>query len=283
MRWPSTAPAMALGRAIRTPWVTSTRMAPARAWRSARSGPAAGPVAGSSSRVTLGVGRPRLRRRRRRVPGDDVLEVEVARGLLLEPEPVVLGRLLEELGGLLQHVVAVGLLVGGDDVARIRALGLGVLERHRAGPAGRLRRWRVGLAGEVLVVDGLLLVGGLLDLVARARVVLVGVLAGRTLAGRLRGVAADGAQRLALLAGHVARVGAVPAPELEMVADRVVQQSHRAPTLAGGRGCLDRPATGGPGAGRWPPGRRAGARQVAGTGACQAASTVRFLPVRLAR
>ena len=45
------------------------------------------------------------------------LEVEVARGLLLEPEPVVLRRLLEELGRLLQHVLALGLLVGRHDVA----------------------------------------------------------------------------------------------------------------------------------------------------------------------
>ena len=45
------------------------------------------------------------------------LEVEVSRGLLLEPEPVVLRRLLEELGRLLQHVLALGLLVGGHDVA----------------------------------------------------------------------------------------------------------------------------------------------------------------------
>src|SRR3954464_5926342 len=34
-----------------------------------------------------------------------VVEIEVARGLLLEPEPVVLGRLLEEVGRLLEDVV----------------------------------------------------------------------------------------------------------------------------------------------------------------------------------
>ena len=41
-------------------------------------------------------------------PGGSVVEVEVPRGLLLEPEPVVLRRLLEEVGCLLQHVAVRG-------------------------------------------------------------------------------------------------------------------------------------------------------------------------------
>src|SRR4051812_50077234 len=42
-----------------------------------------------------------------------LVPVEVARRLLLEPEPVVLGRLLQELRRLLEDVLAVGLVIGG--------------------------------------------------------------------------------------------------------------------------------------------------------------------------
>src|SRR5437868_13131961 len=70
-------------------------------------------------------------------------EVEVARRLLLEPEAVVLRRVLEELRGLLEHVLVFALALGADGR---------VLRRHRLVRLGglveggrRLRRWRPGL------------------------------------------------------------------------------------------------------------------------------------------
>ena len=62
-------------------------------------------------------------------------EIEVPRGLLLEPEPVVLGRVLQELGRLLEDVLVARLL---GLVARLRLLGglfegLGLLEGLRRG------------------------------------------------------------------------------------------------------------------------------------------------------
>src|SRR3954469_16846107 len=94
-----------------------------------------------------------------------IVEVEVARRLLLEPQAVVLGRLLEEVGRLLEHVLLLARarrlrlqrLLGGDLVAvlvepRILFLARGdrrgrlLLDRELV---GRRRRWilqrRLGL------------------------------------------------------------------------------------------------------------------------------------------
>src|SRR3954453_2460619 len=58
-----------------------------------------------------------------------LIEVEVARRLLLEPEAVVLGRLLEELRRLLEHVLATRLGIGLDHVGIGRPRRGLVLER----------------------------------------------------------------------------------------------------------------------------------------------------------
>src|SRR2546421_4739923 len=60
---------------------------------------------------------------RGRVLGALLVEVEVPGGLLLEPEPVVLGRLLEELGRLLEYVLTPGRLRGAL-WGRLRSLGV---------------------------------------------------------------------------------------------------------------------------------------------------------------
>src|SRR4051794_4452303 len=81
---------------------------------------------------------------RTNVQARSAVEVEVARRLLLEPEPVVLGRLLEEVRRLLEHVL-VGLLGGG----LLRGRLLVVVEAPLVGPAaggGGLR----GRRGDVL-------------------------------------------------------------------------------------------------------------------------------------
>src|SRR3954454_906144 len=67
------------------------------------------------------------------------VEVEIARRALLEPEPIVLGRLLQELGCLLQHVLGLALLRGA-------AFGLGDVGRREG-----LRR----LSARRLLPDGL--------------------------------------------------------------------------------------------------------------------------------
>ena len=94
--------------------VASSR--PSASWTTARPLPASGARVKTSSQVSAALASS---------------EVEVARRLLLEPEPVVLRRLLEELRRLLEHVLAVGLVVGRDDVlggrrprARVGGLGL---------------------------------------------------------------------------------------------------------------------------------------------------------------
>ena len=82
------------------------------------------------------------------------VEVEVARRALLEPEPVVLGGILEEFGRLLQRVtVLVGLLR-----ERSFDVELGGLSERGLGCGGRLgrtrgwdgRRWRRGLTSRVI-------------------------------------------------------------------------------------------------------------------------------------
>src|SRR6476659_1379724 len=60
-----------------------------------------------------------------------VVEVEVLRGLLLEPELVVLGGVLEEVGGVLEHVLMTGVRV-------VVGLWLGLCARLRLGARRRL-------------------------------------------------------------------------------------------------------------------------------------------------
>src|SRR3954453_18463651 len=176
-----------------------------------------------------------------------LVEVEVARGALLEPQAVVLRRLLEEVGGLLQHVFAafpVRILVG--------------LARSRQGELRR-RLVRRRLRSVAAVVEH-----GLAPIVQDRLVALVrpGVLvrlvgeAGGDRAGPLRGVLVRGqgvvrprvvrepgllrlageapcprwAERFVLLASDLDRVGTPAALEVEMLADGVVEQSHRPST-----------------------------------------------------
>src|SRR3954452_23728088 len=89
--------------------------------------------------------------RRLRPTGCAALEVEVLGWLLLEPEPVVLRGLLQELGGLLELVLA-GLLVGGHDVGRRRrwrvaglVVALGLVELGRRELAGLLMQQRIAV------------------------------------------------------------------------------------------------------------------------------------------
>src|SRR4051794_30577157 len=135
-------------------------------------------------------------------PMGSVVEVEVARRALLEPEPIVLRRLLEELRRALEDVavlVELGL--------RLRlGLGLGIRLRRRVlhrrlvdravdVPRDRLRL-RLGLGLGLEIEVGLRLE---LDLGLRLR--------------RLRG-AADRTERLALLARDLAGIGSVAPLEL---------------------------------------------------------------------
>src|ERR1700733_2516726 len=82
-----------------------------------------------------------------------IAEVDVLRWLLLEPEAVVLGRVLEEVRRVLEHVLVGG--AGGDGWERGVFLGLG----------RGLRR------GELMLVDGILL--RLVVLVLRVGLVLL--------------------------------------------------------------------------------------------------------------
>ena len=185
----------------------------------------------------------------------------------------MLGRLLQELRRLLEHVLALGLVVGGDDVLGVRrALGLGsgagsargrragrrgldLLERELArglldlgggsgagagsaapararGSAGSGSTWWIGASRRSSAVTSS----------CRAVVVDAEVGAGASSAGLGghglvdvglfdrggRRVAAGGAQRLVLEACDLAGVGAVAPLELEVFLDRVVEQSHGA-------------------------------------------------------
>ena len=76
--------------------------------------------------------------------GPRASELEVARRLLLEPEPVVLRRLLEELGRLLQHVLA-AFSVARDAVRR-RAAARGRPRRRARGRRRPRRRRRTARA-----------------------------------------------------------------------------------------------------------------------------------------
>src|SRR4051794_27862390 len=98
-----------------------------------------------------------------------LVEVEVARGALLEPEPVVLRRLLEELRRLLEDVLTLGLVLlegelravlvaggpgpivvlglVGQDVVRLRAPARGGRGVRGGVRAARAARRPVGLGG----------------------------------------------------------------------------------------------------------------------------------------
>src|SRR5947209_1299527 len=78
-----------------------------------------------------------------------VVEVEVARGALLEPEPVVVRRVLEEVRRLLEHVLAPSGL--GQALARLGHVafgarcGRGCYLRTRRGFGPLARRWGIDL------------------------------------------------------------------------------------------------------------------------------------------
>src|SRR5687767_8048177 len=107
---------------------------PSASWTTASWLPVSGVDVKTSSHVTG----------RRTSAPRSLVEVEVARRALLEPQAVVVGRLLEKLRRLLEHVL--GLVVRGHDVA----VGLRGLV---GGGRRRVRRWR-RLVGRRQVVRG---------------------------------------------------------------------------------------------------------------------------------
>src|SRR4051794_41475343 len=112
---------------------------PSASWTTASALPLSGVRVKTSSQVS---GRPDS--------AGSAVEIEVPRRALLEPQPVVLGRLLEELRGLLEDVgllVALGLLLrgargGGDRLRRRR--GRPRRLRRRGDPGGRPARAPAG-------------------------------------------------------------------------------------------------------------------------------------------
>src|SRR4051812_34055403 len=145
-------------------------------------------------------------------PGGSAVEVEVARRLLLEPQPVVLRRLLQELRRLLEHVVAVARR-GGRVFPR-------VLDRRRVDRD-------LGLVGRRLLGRGRRWL-----LLERRQRPLRGLHRLHGWRGGRRGVRELGAprraQRLLLLARDLFCVRAPAALELEVLPDGVVEQSHLA-------------------------------------------------------
>jgi hypothetical protein len=183
-------------------------------------------------------------------PGS-ALEVEVLWRALLEPEPIVLGRVLEKLRRLLEHVIGLlGRLVermfdvefGGlvPDVLR-RRLGLG---RWRGRLGMRCRRprsfelrfvvvqvivRRCGLSKRRIFRRGLEHVPFVV-IVERLAPIRLGVLVicegglGAELSGlRLFRTASDRAERLALCALYLRRVGTSAPLEIEVLANCVVE------------------------------------------------------------
>src|SRR3954469_16620550 len=88
-------------------------------WTTAKPLPASGTSVKTSSTV------------RRWAPTALLVEVEAARRLLLEPEPVVLRRLLEELRRLLEDVLVPRCLRGGRLLVLVLEPGLGLRARVR--------------------------------------------------------------------------------------------------------------------------------------------------------
>ena len=149
------------------------------AWRclnaaadAAKAGPGhwARPRRGPSDRRSLGVARRYERRsassrrsRATRPVSGLLVPVEVARRLLLEPQAVVLGRLLEEVRGLLQHVLLAGLrifaarlerLLGGDLVGLVVEPRVLVVAGRRRGVGLRRQLGDARLAVGQLVLGG---------------------------------------------------------------------------------------------------------------------------------
>src|SRR3954452_18619021 len=190
----------------------------AASWTTHRPFPASGTDVKTSSHVS---GRPM----------GSVVEVEVARRALLEPEPIVLRRLLEELRRALEDVAVLGLglrrcvgvvLDHGLRLGR-RVLHRGLVDRALDVPSDRLGfRLRLRLRLE----DRLRL---RLRLEDRLRLEIeVGLRPELDLGLRLRRLrgAADRTERLALLARDLAGIGSVAPLELEVLANGVVQQAH---------------------------------------------------------
>src|SRR5680860_455168 len=172
-----------------------------------------------------------------------VVEVEVARRLLLEPEAIVLRGLLQELGRVLEHVLAVGGFGRGRLGRRQRLLPLegwlvhhgwrrGIGELRGGGRGGLLEFLRLGYR---CLGDFGHRLGGLLERLygVRRHLGLKGlglngaVLGGLALRGLGRRLTPRGAQGLVLLELELGRVRAVLALELDVLANSVVENAHR--------------------------------------------------------
>src|SRR4051794_22798689 len=194
-------------------------------------------MARTRSRRRLVAGYPTAERAAARSARSGV-EIEVARRLLLEPEAVVLRRLLEEVRRLLERVLlglrlGLGLVVeaplvglGGRGPDRPDGLvGLGV--ERAAGGRWRRRLDLLGGEGGVDVVEP----GGILgsELVLGREGVEILVRHRSAIFGDGWGVpavAADGPEGLGLLAGDFGGIGTSSPLELEVFANGVVEQAH---------------------------------------------------------
>jgi hypothetical protein len=206
----------------------------------------------------------RPRPHRAAVSPRSAVEVEIAWRALLEPQSIVIGRLLEELGRLLQNVlvlltgeqpfdVVFGGVVGGDgEVGGVREPGRRrvILGIHWLIGIGRFVRFGERLAaGDVRLPgathnDGLAVLvkrRGVVDLVHEIRcdplirfvvrgshreyiTIHNGVLGARR-RGRIA-ISTNGAECLSFGALDLRRVGASSPPEIEMLTDRFVEKTH---------------------------------------------------------
>ena len=209
-----------------------------------------------------------------------LVEVEVPRGLLLEPEPVVLGRLLEEVGRLLEHVLApppprmtpalaapprawaLGTWVGSSALATAGAssdssrgdlVGLGI----ELGASG------VGLGASSGAGSSTAAASSGASLRRRPPSATLGLGSSPSSAGAAGASRRAGPEGLRLLLANLVLARPVLALELEVLVDGVVEHTHRAVSLTS---TADR---------RLQPG---GPQATAGS-----ACSTRFLPARLAR
>jgi hypothetical protein len=183
------------------------------------------------------------------------VEIEIAGRLLLEPEPVVVRRVLKEFGRLLEDVVALlalllldlaGYVVLGGLLAVIegllRGVGLRLLARRRGlgplpggradgsrsghgalGPGRRALRFVIALQGVVPLRFAVGVVELVLDSLLQATLEVVD---GCLIYGHFFWFAAHRTKRVTLGALDLRGVGAAAALQVQVLADRIVQQTH---------------------------------------------------------